>query len=480
MKESLKLSLSQKLQQRLSPLQMRFVRMLEMTGPEVEEEVRRELDDNPALEIADHSDDVHGEDEYNESAEEMQMADYRDEDEIPAYRLEARNSSPDDSNFEPIAVADENSLGEWLVSQLSETDISDDELQVARYIIGNIDDNGYLTRTLRQILDDLAINAGIELTMEQLRSVADRIRALDPAGVCAYDLRDCLSLQLRRMTPSPAQKNALEIVDYYFDLFSLRHYDRLAASMNIDKEQLREAIDVIRSLNPKPGGIFGDSEADVRSRHIIPDFTIEVDGDIVTLTLVNNIPDLQIEQSFVSGEEELAVTSTASGRRDALTFISRKREDATDFIDLLKLRQQTLYNVMAAIVKLQHDFFVSEDETHLRPMILKDVARVTGYDLSVISRATAGKYVATPIGVYPLKFFFNERVGGDDEESSTSSREILAVLRELIENEDSAHPLSDDALMKLLNERGYDIARRTVAKYRERLGLPVARLRKGI
>ncbi len=478
MKESLRLSLSQKLQQRLSPLQMRFVRMLEMTGPEVEEEVRRELDDNPALEIADRSDSETPEDDFHESAEEMQLADYKDEDEIPAYRLEARNSSRDDVYYEPVAVAGENSLGEWLMNQLRETDINDTELLAAGYIIGNLDDNGYLTRTLPQILDDLAINAGLELTMEQLGAVADRIRALDPAGVCAYDLRDCLSLQLKRLEPTSSRKIALEIVDYYFDLFSLRHYDRLGAALGIDRDSLRDAIDVIRSLNPKPGGIIGDSDADVRSRHIIPDFNVEVDGDSITLTLLNNIPDLTIEKSFSADGESFSVASTAASRKDAMAFVSRKREDATDFIDLLRLRQQTLYNVMAAIVRLQRDFFVSEDETRLRPMILKDVSRETGYDLSVISRATAGKYVSTPVGIYPLKFFFNERVGGDDEE--TSSREILAVIREIIEGEDPLHPFSDDALMKELNDRGYEIARRTVSKYRERLGLPVARLRKGI
>lgn len=479
MKESLKLSLSQKLQQRLSPLQMRFVRMLEMTGPEVEEEVRRELDDNPALEVADHSEsEVRDDDDFNESAEEMQLADYRDEDEIPAYRLEAKNSSRDDAYYEPVAVAGEHSLAEWLMDQLRETDLDDVSLLAASYIIGNLDDNGYLTRTLNQILDDLAIDAGIDLPLERLRAIADRVRALDPAGVCAYDLRDCLALQLKRMEPSEAQKNALEIVEYYFDLFSLRHYDRLAAAIGIDREQLREAIDVIRSLNPKPGGMFGESEADMRSRHIIPDFSVEVDGDVVTLTLLNNIPDLVIEKSFVRAAEEFSGNQLSPSRKDALAFINRKREDATDFIDLLRLRQQTLYNVMSAIVKLQHEFFISEDEARLRPMILKDVARETGYDLSVISRATAGKYVAAPGGIYPLKFFFNERVGAEDDD--TSSREILAAIREIISTEDPRHPLSDDALMKELNGRGYEIARRTVAKYREKLGFPVARLRKGI
>ncbi len=476
MKESLKLTLSQKMQQRLSPLQIRFVRMLEMNGPEIEDEVRRELDDNPALEVADYIDSPQ-EEEFHVSAAEMQLADYRDEDDIPSYRLEARNSSRDDVYYEPTAVAEENSLGESLLAQLAETDMSDSDMLIAQYIVGNLDGNGYLTRKLRQILDDLAFNAGIETDMTHLRSIADRIRSLDPPGVCAFDLRDCLVLQLRRLAPTKARKLALEIVEHYFDLFSLKHFDRLTSLLGVNREELREAVEVIRSLNPKPGGQLGDSDADSKSRHIIPDFNVEVDGNTVTLTLVNNIPELTIEKSFVSDGEEFMSDTTAKARREAEAFIARKREDATEFIDLLRLRQETLYKVMAAIVRLQHDFFVSEDESRLHPMILKDVARETGYDLSVISRVTAGKYVATPWGVYPLKFFFNEKVGTDEE---SSSREILAAIRQLIDGEDPEHPLSDDALMKMLSDRGYEIARRTVAKYRERLGIPVARLRKGI
>lgn len=314
--------------------------------------------------------------------------------------------------------------------------------------------------------------------MEHLREIVGRVRALDPPGVCAYDLRDCLVLQLRRMPRSDIRDLALEIVEHYFDIFSLRHFDRLASMLDVDRDRLREADELIRSLNPKPGGQIGDSAGDEKSRHIIPDFNVEVDGNVVTLSLVNNVPELTIESSFVSdGNSFISVAGSSGEHKAARTFINRKREDATEFIELLRIRQETLYKVMSAIVKLQHDFFISEDESCLRPMILKDVSNETGYDLSVISRATAGKYVATPGGIYPLKFFFNEKVGSDED---ASSREILAAIRELIAREDSDHPLSDDALMKLLAERGYDIARRTVAKYRERLSIPVARLRKKI
>lgn len=479
MKESLSQSLEQRLQLRLSPMQMRLVRMLEMTEPEIEEEVRREVDDNPALEVVDTP--ASGEElaeTYGESAEQMQLADYRDEDDIPPYRLETNNRSADDVRFEPVAVAAGESLMESLMSQLAETDLSQRQLAIARYIVGNIDDNGYMTRTLPQIDDDLAIDAGIEVDMAEIKDIFARIRSLDPAGVGAYDLRDCLSLQLRRMPDSEAVRTAREIVDNYFDVFSLRHFDRLASLLGISRESLREADDVIRSLDPKPASRFGESDADDRARHIVPDFYVEVDrNDRITVSMPGNLPELAIERSFdVDDEGSVAeAAETSMRKREALSFISSKRRDASDFIELLRMRRVTLMKVMEAIARWQREFFLSEDESRLRPMVLKDIAGATGMDISVVSRATAGKYVATQGGVYPLKFFFNERVSDDED---ASSREILSVLRALIQEETPSSPLSDDALTARLTEMGYNIARRTVAKYRERLGIPVARLRK--
>ena len=460
-------------------MQMRLVRMLEMTEPEIEEEVRREVDDNPALEVVDTP--VAGEEPtetYGESAEQMQLADYRDEDDIPPYRLEANNRSADDVRFEPVAVAAGESLMESLMSQLAETDLSQRQLAIARYIVGNIDDNGYMTRTLPQIDDDLAIDAGIEVDMAEIKDIFARIRTLDPAGVGAYDLRDCLSLQLRRMPDSEAVRTAREIVDNYFDVFSLRHFDRLTSLLGISRESLREADEVIRSLDPKPASRFGESDADDRARHIVPDFYVEVDrNDRITVSMPGNLPELAIERSFdVDDEISVADTGETSMRkREALSFISSKRRDASDFIELLRMRRVTLMKVMEAIARWQREFFLSEDESRLRPMVLKDIAGAIGMDISVVSRATAGKYVATQGGVYPLKFFFNERVSEDED---ASSREILLALRVLIQEEAPSSPLSDDALTARLTEMGYNIARRTVAKYRERLGIPVARLRK--
>lgn len=475
MDNSLKLSLGQKLQQKLSPLQIRYGRVLEMNAPEIEEEVRQELDDNPALAVADAQQDDFSDETFNESAEQLQMADYRDEDDIPSYRLEARNHSVNDVYREPVAVAGGNTLMEHLSSQLAEMGLSVTDLRIADYIVGNIDDNGYLTRTLPAIIDDLAINQGLDVADEDVRRMYNTVRSLDPAGVGAIDLRDCLLLQLKRRRATPDVKVAREIVSDYFDLFSLKHYDRLISSLGVTRQQLQEAVDVIRTLDPKPGSVYADAAVDDRVRHIIPDFSVEVDGDSITLTLLNNIPELCIEETFAAADDNRSVTPR---EREAAAFVRRKRDEASDFIAMLKLRQSTLYSVMSAIVKIQRDFFLTDDETKLRPMRLRDIGAVTGLDLSVISRAAAGKYVTTPGGVYPLKFFFNDSAGSDDEDASV--RKIIAEIKDIVDNEDHARPLSDDAITTELRERGYDIARRTVAKYRERLGYPVARLRKEV
>ena len=480
MEESLQLSTEQRLQQRLTPLQVQFVKMLEMTGPEVEDEVQRVLDENPALERCnnDERDNNLTEDSsevFNESAEEIQLADYRDEDEIPSYRLEARNYSADDKYYEPVAVDSSDTLIESLNAQLMEYDLDDTELAIAQYIIGNLDDNGYMTRDLTAICDDLAFNAGIDVPLSLIKNMFEIVRGLEPAGVAAIDLRDCLLLQLKRKEKNNLNDIATDIISNYFDLFSKRHYDRLCNSLNISSEKLREVVSVITSLNPKPGSILTGGVSD-STRHIIPDFSIEVDDDNgnITLTLLNRIPELQIEETFSEKACEIPQNATRS-QREAAAFIKQKRDEASGFIKILKMRQETLYRVMKAIVKIQHEFFLTDDESKIKPMILKDISAITGQDLSVISRATTGKYVMTQRGIYPLKLFFNERPTDDDD---TSSHEILAALKDIIANENKRRPLSDEAITNALGEQGYNIARRTVTKYRERLGLPVARLRK--
>jgi len=439
-------------------MQLQFVKLLEMNGPEVEDEVRRALDENPALET-------------EESDSPQPSVGDSTSDYIPYYRENISNWSADDRVYEPEASNSGESLIDSLMGQLAQNkQMSELDLETARYIIGNIDPNGYMTRPLRSIADDMAVQSGIDVTDEEMRKVWQAIRQLDPAGVGAVDLRDSILLQLNRLSPSPSVKLATEIIKDYFDIFSLMHYKQLQSMLDISEDELRQAMDVIRSLNPKPGAQISGG-VDDRANHITPDFLVETDGDRLNLTLLNNIPQLRIAQSFSADTPVEHKSATAN---QANAFIRQRRDEATGFIRALSMRQATLFRMMSAIMQWQRDFFFSEDPASLKPMILKDISDKTGDDISVISRATQGKYVATNRGVYPLRFFFNEARDGDE----TSSHGVMARLRELIESEDTSKPLTDDALTKILVSEGINIARRTVAKYRERMGIPIGRMRK--
>lgn len=463
--------------QRLTPMQVQFVRMLEMTGPELEGEVNRALDEMPALEIAENQGVTPDNDGFNETAEQVQLADYGNDDDIPSYMLDARNRSVNDTYYTPVAVNDELTLAEDLTRQLSELPLSPRQLTIANYIIGNLDSNGYLKRTPEAIADDITFTESVETEAAEVSKVIDIIRTLDPAGVGAVDLRDCLLLQLNRRQPTVEVITAREIITHYFDLFSKKHFDRLADLLGIDSERLTAAVDIISRLNPKPGNQLNDSAIEHSGRQIVPELQVEIDSDNnLTVSLLNNIPDLALSRSF-SLDTPVSATLTPRQRTDAATFIRTRRDEAQAFIKTLQMRQSTLLNVMTAIASLQRDFFLTGDETRLHPMILKDVAAVTGYDLSVISRATASKYVLAPSGIYPLKFFFNERPKADDD---VTSHQIIDAIKTIISQEDKRSPLPDETIAAMLSEKGFNIARRTVAKYRERLGLPVARLRKTI
>ena len=378
--------------------------------------------------------------------------------------------------YEPI-ITNESTLIDYLSEQISEHDLSEKQQTIADYIIGNIDDNGYLTRSVEAISDDIVFQMGIEVDEDEIQSVLQMIRDLDPAGIGAKDLRDCLLLQLERLPGSDDNLLAYKIIDCYFPEFSKKHYDRIITALKTDKEGFRRALEVILSLNPKPGSLYGGGD-NSKAQHIIPDFSVEVDGDNITLTLLNNIPELQIEESFQTMYDDISVKRVRNrSEEEANRFVKDKYESAATFIKMLKQRQVTLFSIMRAILERQKQFFLTEDESLLRPMVLKDIASDTGYDLSVVSRATSGKYVMTQGGIYPLKFFFNEGIRHESGED-VSSREIQSALKEIIEGEDKKKPYSDEVLCTLLNKRGYEIARRTIAKYRERMGFPVARLRK--
>lgn len=478
MKESLQLNQKQKLHQVLSPLQVQFVRVLEMNGPEIEDAVERELEENPALEVDSDTHPADSDDNtFNETAEDIQLADFRNEDDIPSYRFEAHNHSAEDRAFEPVAVQGGGSLMEQLNSQLAQMDLTDKQLRIAHIITGNLDDNGYMTRSINAIADDAAINEGIDTNPQEVKEVWEMVRTLEPTGVGAVDLRDCLLLQLKAKPQTQDVKVAREIVEHNFDLLSRMDFNKLRRALKVNEEQLRDAMGVIRSLDPKPGGASLPGESgEEKMRHITPDFIVENEGGALNLIIPNRIPALQVEKSFADADVEIS-EATPERQAEAKAFIRSRREDAASFIKALGMRNETLTRVMSAIMKIQRQFFLTDDEHTLKPMILKDISELTGYDISVVSRATSGKYVATRQGIYPLKFFFSER---PKENSDTSSHEVMAALKSLIDGENKKNPLSDEAIAESLKSQGYDIARRTVAKYREKAGIPVARLRRNV
>ncbi len=482
MAEKQALTQEQKLSQRLSPLQLQLVPLLQMNSMEIEDRVRSELDDNPALEVnEDPANEQLDKDEdgetFNETAEDMQQADYRDEDDIPYYRTNISNRSADDETPNAIIIS-EGSLVDYLMEQVHERNLNEQQLKIAEYIIGNIDDNGYLTRSLTAITDDLIFQVGLDVPEEDVEEVLNIVRDLDPAGVGATDLRDCLMLQLSRHKDNETSRLAYRVIDEFFDAFSKKHYDKIVYSLDIDDDKMKVIVAYIRSLSPKPGNAVTGIADESHSQQIIPDFNVDVDGDTITLTLMNNIPELQIAESY-SALYNSYMKRKPTSRQEAETAanIKMKYEKANDFIKVLRQRQETLFRTMRCITIRQRDFFLSGDETKIRPMILKDIASDTGYDLSVISRATANKYAMTQWGVFPLKYFFNEGIQHDSGEE-VSTREILTILKSVIDGENKSRPYSDELLCKIMKKKGYEIARRTIAKYREKLSIPVARLRK--
>lgn len=484
---ALKQQLQLKQQQKLSPMQMQVIKLTELPVLELEERIKQELEENPALEEglepndnSEYDDEYGSEDDTNISQEDLTLGDYMNEDEIPDYQLRDNNRQGVGKQEEiPFSVAA--SLHEYLIEQLGECELNDENQKVAEYIIGNIDESGYLDRSLSAISDDLIFQQNIDIPVSRLEEILKVIQDFEPAGIAARNLQECLLLQLGRKEKSEIVDYAINIITNLFDEFTKRHYDKIIRQLNIDEEILKEVIQEITTLNPKPGNNWGDSLSITLST-IVPDFTIDSYGGELFLSLNNrNIPDLRVSREyselfkgFSDNKESMSLDS-----KNTVLFVKQKLDSARWFIDAIKQRQDTLQRTMQAIMDMQYDFFLTGDESQLKPMILKDVALRTGYDISTISRVSNSKYVQTSFGIYPLKYFFSESMQTDTGEE-ISSREVKAILKECIENEDKKKPLTDDKLSEILNERGYIIARRTVAKYREQMNLPVARLRKEI
>lgn len=473
MKEALDLNQNLHLTQRLSPRQVQFVRLLEMTSPEFEEEVRRQLDDNPALETDDdHYESADGAEASDAGTTEPESgADEYDPNDDP---IERYQGGGDKSEYSWQLADDGADLNTYLLSQLREMDLAAPIDKIAKYIVGNLDANGYLTRTLAAMANDIAIDGGGEVTMDQMQQAFAVVRALDPAGVGAIDLRDCVLLQLRRVKPSSLPlKIAIEIVADYFDLLSKKHYDRLQSLLGLqDDAELRKAIDIIRSLNPKPGSVVSGGALQQRMAQLTPDVGVDVADGRVSVWIASSVPHLQIERSF---DMDSVSKPRNKNEREAQAFIKLKRDDAEAFISAIRQRNSTLLSVTEAIARRQIDFFKTGDKAVIRPMILRDIAQDTGLDMSMVSRATAGKYVATDMGIFPLKMFFNE---ASADKPDTSAHQLLHMLKQVIDAEDPNHPLSDREIQLAMEEKGVKMARRTVTKYREKLGLPVGRLRK--
>jgi len=480
--------LQQKLLQKLSPQQIQMIKLLEVPTLQIEQRIKKELEENPALEEGQEEEDISSEAEEEEQFEEADkdqdeftLDDYIEEDDIPDYRLQTKNYSKDEDKRTEIPFSVGFSFQEHLESQLGLRELSDKQKILGEYILGNIDDDGYLRRDLHNIIDDLAFLQNVETTERELKEVLNIIQDLDPAGVGARTLRECLLLQIEKKDISqPSINLAHTILDTHFEEFTKRHYDKIIAKLEITENELKAAIDEVLKLNPKPGGVYSDP-FNKTSQPIIPDFILELSEEGFDLHLNSrNLPELRLSHAY---NEMLHAYSRDKSQKkdmkDAVLFVKQKIDSAKWFIDAIKQRQNTLLLTMNAILEYQQEYFIDGDETKLKPMILKDVAEMTGLDISTVSRVANSKYIQTHFGIFPLKFFFSEGLQTDSGEE-VSTREIKRILQDCIENEQKRKPLTDERLTEILQEKGYLIARRTVAKYREQLNIPVARLRREI
>lgn len=497
---SQRLTQTQKLLQKLSPQQILIMKLLQIPTMELSTRIKEEIMTNPALEEGENSDydddfsneivnenddvdtfeDEQGDDDHYDPLDDFDDYLKDDDEDDAAYKYSINNTSPDDKHYE-APITNETTFQETLMEQLGFRKLDDKKRKIGEYLIGNLDDAGYLSRPLTGIADDLLFTQNIDATEDEIREVLEIIQDFDPAGVGATNLQECLLIQLRRINeekPSKDCENAILIIEKYFEEFTKKHYDKIVTRSGMSDDDFKKALDIILSLNPKPGGSSGT----ITQNHdyIIPDFTVINNGGDLELQLNSrNTPELHVSKDFMNMLKEYSAGKDSKEKREAVNFIKNKIDSANWFIDAVKQRQNTLYLTMKAIMDYQKEFFLTGDEGKLKPMILKDISDKVGLDVSTISRVANSKYVQTAYGTFPLKYFFSEGLLNDEGEE-VSTREVKKIVRESVENEDKSNPLNDDELTAILKEKGYTIARRTVAKYREQLGIPVARLRKVI
>ncbi|MFC4096208.1 RNA polymerase factor sigma-54 [Euzebyella saccharophila] len=484
----LKQHLQFKLSQKLSPQQIQLMKLIQLPTQAFEQRLKQELEENPALEggkeeldtFDDEFSDPYETENDNETinTEDINIDDYLSDDEIPDYRTKANNYSSDDEE-KSVPYAAGVSFNQYLINQLNTVYLSDDEWSIAEFLVGSVDESGYIRRPLSDILDDLAFTQNIYTDEETIEKVLRIVQKLDPPGVAARSLEECLTIQLKRKEATPPVELAIAILEKSFDQFTKKHYKKLIQKHNITEEQLRDAISEIEKLNPKPGGSYSGNNRMVE--HVVPDFSIRiVEGELELSLNGRNAPELHVSKEYsnmLKGYKETKEKSKS--QKDTILFIKQKLDAAKWFIDAIRQRQQTLFVTMNAIMQYQREYFLTGDERNLRPMILKDIADEIDMDVSTVSRVANSKYVDTPYGTKLIKEFFSESMKNDQGED-VSTREIKKILETVIGEESKKKPLTDDKLAAILKEKGYPIARRTVAKYREQLDIPVARLRKQI
>ena len=463
------------LQQKLSPQQIQMIKLLELPTVQLEQRIKQEIEDNIVLEEEEHAS------EEEEQPQQISVDEYLREDDTPSYKSRINNYSKDDKQ-RPVFLTEGRSLPEYLLEQLGFRNLSERDMRLAAYLVGSIDEDGYLRRDLESVADDIAFTLGIETSAEELERLLGIIHELEPTGIGARDLRECLLLQMAQMPVNTRPRRlARKILTSYFDEFVKKHYEKLMARLQISEDDFRDAIAEIRHLSPKPGNLYAEGGTDT-TPYIIPDFILDYQDGRFNLSLNSyNVPEVRVNRRYMEMIREMVGSDGRVREKDkeAIQFVKNKIDSAKWFISAIKQRHDTLMRTMQTILDYQQEYFKDGDKSKLRPMILKDIADRTGLDVSTISRVVNSKYVQTQFGIILLKSLFSEAMQTDSGEE-VSSYEIKNILQQCIDEEDKRRPLTDETLMDILNSKGYRIARRTVAKYREMLGIPVARLRKQI
>ena len=466
----LKQGLELKQTQKLSPLQIQTIKLIELPIQELEQRIRKEMEENPVLD-----EDQPKEKEEDEAPREVSLSEYKEDDAIPSYRLRSDNYSKDERpQYNTFSVKE--SFTQSLQEQLGYRNLSERQFTVASFLIGSLDDDGYLRRSIDGIVDDLSFRANVETDEQEVLDMLKIIQDFEPAGVGARDLRECLLLQIKHCKRTPEVDNAVRILTNYFNEFTNKHFHKIMTRMGLSEEELKAAMAKILKLNPAPGGQIDDSYTD-QAQQIVPDFLLEYKEGELKLSMPRfSIPELRVNRKYADILLE-AANSSEREKKEAAAFVKKKLDSAKWFVEAVKQRHNTLSNTMQAIVDYQHDYFIDGDETHLKPMVLKDIAEKTGFDISTISRVVNSKYIETHFGIYSLKYFFSEGLENQDGEE-VSTRELKKALLECVETEDKRKPLTDDELVDRMTGKGYKVARRTIAKYRDQLGIPKARLLK--